>query len=69
MTEPSRRQRLDELVGSGRLRDYLMRYNVDEDVVDLVVDVCGRYCARRRKDPACFKRSREEMAGEFRRKG
>jgi hypothetical protein len=49
MEQQSRRQRLDELIGTGRLRDMLMRGRVDNDVCDMIVDLCVRYCSPRRK--------------------
>jgi hypothetical protein len=47
----SPRQRLKELVESGKLRQQLEYSNLqsDEEVVSLIVDVCLRYCASRRK--------------------
>lgn len=52
--DESRRKRLGDLAGSGNLRQTLSRAHVDEDVADLIVDICLRYTApprRRRKAP------------------
>lgn len=49
MAEKSRRQKLDELVGSGKLRQMLEMKSVDEDVIQLLIDIVGRYCEPRRK--------------------
>lgn len=49
MKEQSRRQRLLWLAETGRLRDALSHASVDPDVQDLVVDICIRYSAPRRK--------------------
>ena len=43
----SRRRRLGALVGAGWLREALEKHHAfcgDEDLIQLVVDVCGRYC-------------------------
>jgi streptomycin 6-kinase len=45
----SRRKRLDEYVEGGRLRDDLAKRSTDPDVVDLIVELCRRYCEPRRK--------------------
>ena len=45
----SRRGRLLWLAETGRLRDALSHANVDQDVQDLVVDICLRYSVPRRK--------------------
>ena len=50
MKKLSRRQGLELLVGSGVLRDALEKYNgIDPEVIELAIDVCGRYCAPRRR--------------------
>lgn len=47
----TRRQRLLEYVETSRLRDHLMCHTggPDNDVVDLIVDICLRYCEPRRR--------------------
>jgi hypothetical protein len=47
--EPSRRQRLLRLAGSGDLRYALEGRVHDTEVVDLIVDICLRYAEPRRK--------------------
>lgn len=49
----SRRQRLAEFVERGRLRDALSYSHLnDEEVEDLIVALCLRYCEpRKRKQP------------------
>jgi hypothetical protein len=43
----TRRKRLDEYVETGQLRDDLTDRGCADDVVDLIVDLCRRYCAPR----------------------
>ena len=45
----SRRKKLEEYVEEGRLRDDLTDRGCDDDVVELIVDLCRRYVAPRRK--------------------
>ena len=46
----SRRKRLDEIANSGDLRQALERHSScnDEEIINLIVDICARYCEPRR---------------------
>lgn len=44
----SRRQKLDEAVGSGNLR-YWLEEKLDPDALELLIDLVARYCAPKRK--------------------
>lgn len=80
MKPASRRQRLLIYVESGRLRDALSRRgDRDEEVTDLIIDLCGRYCSSRRRrrrptpeakllaavEPHLEKLSNEEIAAKI----
>jgi hypothetical protein len=58
----SPRQRLREATEAGRLRSALEygrdRTSLDGEVIDLIVDVCLRYCAPRRRPGKPARRAR-----------